>query len=68
MELDAIYRKLLSKEKQDEWYQKELYYKCGLPGYQATSYKQKKGKGFQKHNISAATRTIGIMLCLDPEN
>jgi hypothetical protein len=45
-----------------------LCYKYGLPGYQVVSYKQKKGKGFQKkHNANITTRILGTILRLDLE-
>jgi hypothetical protein len=55
------------KKKQDKQYQKGLYYKYSLLGYQAVSYKQKKGKGFQKHNVSIIVRTLGAVLYPNPK-
>jgi hypothetical protein len=46
IELDAIYRTLLSKKKQDKQRQKDLYYKYSLLGHQAAFYRQKKKKRF----------------------
>jgi hypothetical protein len=69
IKLDAIYRKpQFFKEKRGKRRQKGLYYEYGLPGYQAASYKQKKGKGFQKkHNVSTAARILKAALRPDPE-
>jgi hypothetical protein len=41
-----------------------LYYECGLPGHQAASHRQKKGKKF---HISAVARVLGAAQRPDPE-
>ena len=49
-------------------HKKGLCYEYGLPGHQAASHKQKKGKGFQKkHSINTAARMLEAALHLDPE-
>jgi hypothetical protein len=63
-----VHRPQLSKKKRDEQYQKGLYYEYGLLGYQAASYKQKKGKRFQKkRNANTTIQVLGAVLRPDPE-
>jgi hypothetical protein len=38
-----------------------------LLGHQVVSYKQKKRKGFQKHNISIITQILRVALRPNPE-